>query len=163
MQQGRGKKANYSQRFKTIEQRFWEKVDKSGSCWIWTSAVGSRGYGIFWVGGDRRSKFAHRFSFEMASGYEPPSDMAVCHKCDTTLCVNPDHLFLGTFQENSLDSVAKGRTARGEKNKGGGKLTDEKARIIKSKVHKISEAASLFGVSLTTVKRIRRGSLWKHV
>jgi hypothetical protein len=70
---------------------------------------------------------------------------------------------LGTQKDNVSDAVKKKRHAFGERNKGGGKLTDESARVIKSKSHKISEAARIFGVSENTVKRIRRGTLWKHV
>ena len=160
---GSKKKNTWSQRAKTLEQRFWEKVDKSGYCWEWKSAIGSRGYGVFWVGGKRRNKFAHRVAWELEYGFEPNSTELVCHICDNPKCVNPSHLFLGSHLDNALDSSAKGRKPRGEENKGGGKLRKWQVVVIKNRVHSIREASALFGVSMKTIKMIRKGSLWKHV
>lgn len=153
----------YHQRKKTLVQRFEEKIDKSGDCWLWTSAIGSRGYGIFWVGGKERSKFAHRLAWEMANGAEIPDGLVVMHACDNPRCVNPAHLSVGTTQDNAIDASQKGRIARGERNGGGGKLTESQVREIKSRALSISKAAAAYGVSMQTVKSIRKGRIWRHV
>lgn len=73
----------------TAEQRFWKKVHKTDSCWIWTAAKNSRGYGSFWDG--ERLTCAHRFSYEIAKGMID-SRLELDHLCRNPSCVNPDHL-----------------------------------------------------------------------
>jgi len=101
-------------RYSSREVRFWEKVDKSGDCWIWLGAKTPLGYGRFnWTG--RRPvkvEFAHRASW-MLSGNADPAGLVLMHLCDNPSCVNPSHLRLGTKADNSRDMVAKGRSARG--------------------------------------------------
>ena len=94
----------------TLYKRFWEKVDVSAGphgCWLWIATVTNKGYGQFSKG--RVSVTAHRMSWELANGVKPPTDLFVCHRCDTPTCVNPAHLFLGTHRDNIADMVAKGR------------------------------------------------------
>jgi HNH endonuclease len=95
----------------TLALRFWSKVreDNSG-CWLWTGARYYNGYGVMRVGGryDGFNTGAHRIAWQLTRG--PIKDgLMVCHRCDVKLCVNPDHLFLGTGSENARDSVQKGR------------------------------------------------------
>lgn len=95
-----------------IADRFWSKVDKSTSCWLWTSNRHHNGYGQIAQSRNGSAKqrwlWAHRVSWELTHG-AIPADLFVLHRCDTPLCVNPDHLFLGTKQDNIDDSVQKGR------------------------------------------------------
>ena len=84
---------------KTLEQRFWGKVDKSGECWIWKAASDSHGYGQMWVDVERGRMPAHRISWELANGPIPHS-IFVDHMCFTRACVNPSHLRLATNKQN---------------------------------------------------------------
>lgn len=93
----------------STEQRFWAKVNKTDSCWLWTAYRNRKGYGEFGMGGHRgRMYLAHRVSWEMANG-TIPDGMYVCHACDVPACVNPSHLWLGTATDNNRDMFAKGR------------------------------------------------------
>lgn len=89
----------------STEARFWAKVDKTGDCWVWTAATNPKGYGQFYVEGMR---LAHRVSWILAHG-PIPDDLCVLHRCDHPPCVNPAHLFLGTYADNNHDRDAKGR------------------------------------------------------
>ena len=88
------------------EERFFQKVNKTSSCWLWEGALTSRGYGSFGVNGKTIS--SHRYSFEMHLS-QIPEKMFVCHSCDVRNCVNPNHLWLGTHSDNMKDMVAKDR------------------------------------------------------
>ena len=93
------------------EVRFWRQVNKTDGCWLWTGhPMKHGGYGAIGViyGGKTRMIRAHRFSWEIHNG-PIPTGLCVLHSCDTPLCVRPDHLFLGTQQENLEDMRRKGR------------------------------------------------------
>ena len=99
----------------TFIDRFWERVDRSGDCWVWTSTRNERGYGVVIVQspGDPSVPLhmkAHRLSYLIEYG-PPPADLFVLHTCDNPPCVNPAHLFLGTARDNAQDMAAKGRSS----------------------------------------------------
>lgn len=95
-----------------LAERFWEKVLKTDTCWVWTAAKYPNGYGVIGVGkkpsGDSIMKAAHRLSWELANG-PIPDGLWVLHKCDNRPCVRPDHLFLGTAHDNNQDTWDKKR------------------------------------------------------
>ncbi len=87
--------------------RFEEKFKKQkNGCWIWKSSKSNSGYGKFNIRG--KHVIAHRYSYELYKEKIPPG-MLICHKCDNKLCVNPDHLWIGTQKENINDAKKKGR------------------------------------------------------
>ena len=149
----------------TVEQRFWAKVDKSGECWVWTASCFEDGYGVF---NHRNGKRAHRASWELHFG-PIPDGMMVCHRCDNPPCVRPDHLFLGSGEENVADRVAKYRTSRGLRHAliaSGRKLSIEDVTGIKRDLAggiPQKEIATRLGVVQQTISKIARGERWAHV
>lgn len=158
---------------------FWAKVDKNGPvvrpelgpCWIWTSNTINTRYGQ--VCYRSRPVLAHRKSYEMAHG-EIDAGLCVLHRCDNRPCVNPDHLFLGTHQDNSRDMGAKGRQflqamphriKRGEQHSWA-KLTDVQVRTIREQLGhgaKGNHLGRIYGVSASVISNIKLGKIWRHV
>lgn len=95
----------YDQR-PNLEQRFWKKVHKTDSCWLWTGAKFKSGYGQ--IDDKGKTLRAHRVSYELRYGVTP-GDFHVLHSCDNPPCVNPSHLFLGTVKDNMRDCISKNR------------------------------------------------------
>lgn len=89
----------------TVEERFWSKVERGPACWVWTSTLNNKGYGVFYLAG--KHVYAHRMAWFLTHGVMP--DDFVCHRCDNPQCVRPDHLWLGSNSDNIHDSIAKGR------------------------------------------------------
>lgn len=81
---------------RTIEDRFWAKVEPTGFCWIWTAAK-TKGYGVCWNG--ERTMPAHRFAYEYLVG-PIPSGLVIDHLCRNRACVNPDHMDVVTHRVN---------------------------------------------------------------
>jgi len=135
------------------------KIPESG-CWIWLGPINNHGYGRTTFGRETHVS-AHRASYELRHGKIPDGMMAL-HHCDIKCCVNPDHIFLGTQQDNSADKVCKNRQANGAKH-GMSKLTEEQAREAKFGDAKPTELAKKFKCSATIIRQIRGGTYWKHL
>src|SRR5688572_10264945 len=89
-------RCKYSQVF---EENIFYSPD---GCWLWIGSTHKNGYGLF------KQTFAHRYSYVLYKG-EIENKLFVCHSCDTPLCVNPNHLFLGSQTDNLRDMTLKGR------------------------------------------------------
>ena len=158
--------------------RFWSKVLKGSSCWMWSGYVGDRGYGYF-IPHHGHKVCAHRYAYYISNKSFDES-LLVCHKCDVPLCVRPSHLFLGTVEDNVADRCKKGRTAsgashwtrkypnlvvRGERNNKS-KLCRDQVREIRD-LHKDGmtkkSLATIFKVSRRSIKLVIERKSWKHV
>lgn len=155
----------------TAEERFREKfvVDHSG-CWHWVGAtVGlDFNYGKFWLNG--KYDKAHRASYTLFVG-PIPKDMWVLHRCDKPICVNPEHLFTGTRQDNVDDMLRKGRGGqwknppRGSRRKNT-KLTETAVLDIRMRCGRgesQGNVAKIYGVQQSTVFKVVHRQRWGHV
>lgn len=140
--------------------------EPNSGCWLWLRSIYPHsGYGCL-RGPTNRSMAAHRLSFQLAVG-TIPTGMFVCHKCDNRLCVNPDHLFLGTHADNMADMRRKGRSSNGGGRQGElhhkAKLTDDDVRMIRRDPRGPAPLGRLLGVSGSAITDIRKGRAWRHV
>lgn len=148
------------------EERFWRRVDKTGSCWIWTGSRRPNGYGQMQAGGKGSATVStHRFSYEMHRG-PIPKGRVVMHSCDNHACVNPAHLGVGTYKANTADMIAKGRHARrapcGQDN-GKSILTETMVRMIRASSKTNADLSRELGVSPNAIRGVRTGRTWTHV
>lgn len=145
-------------------ERFMKFVspEPNSGCWLWMGAENGKKYGVFWF--EQKLSLAHRTSYSM---FCEKIDDGICvlHKCDNGLCVNPDHLFLGTLKDNSIDMVRKGRNFSpqnsGEKN-GNSSLTEKDAAKIAMDTRPQRAIAKDFGVSQFCVWSIKSGRTWRQ-
>lgn len=157
---------------KNTIQNFWDRVDKSGECWIWTAYTNKQGYGIIQIDGKKYKTY--RISFFLANGYYPKLPMMVCHKCNNPICVNPNHLYEGNHKDNKRDSILAGTAyfgykkgeQIGEKNNQA-KLTEQDVLEIRSLRDWANMSqqgiADIYGVDRGTIRDICNYKNWKHL
>jgi hypothetical protein len=143
----------------SVARRFWSKVDKTESCWIWRACRERRGYGCF--SGLGKCRLAHRVAWMLVHGEWPATGLR--HSCDNPSCVNPAHLSLGTHAQNMADMVARGRSYRGERRSA---LTEDMVREIRRLALEgvsMREIGRRFGIGAPHVCRIKQGKKWAHL
>ena len=147
-------------RNRPLAERFWEKVDKSGECWIWTDYVNPSGYGQF------GKVLAHRLSWELANGRPLGPGKWALHHCDNRPCVRPEHLYEGTAKDNMRDASQRGRlwSPRGEDHPSS-KLTTSDVMEIRELAGKATyrSVATQFGISQALVYAIWKRQRWTHI
>jgi hypothetical protein len=156
------------------KQRILDRVEKQANgCWIWTGPLNHSGYGYLVAGsrqrGDRKHWLAHRLMWRETHGHLPIK-MCVLHRCDTPACVNPEHLFLGTHDDNMADMVAKGRSKAcshaGMRNPAA-KLTAAKVRAARHDYREngvsFDELADRYDVTRHAISDAVYGRTWKSV
>ena len=132
-------------------------VDLS-QCWIWNGAFHGKEYGHFKY--KYRVEKAHRMSFRLFK--REPGALHVLHKCDNPKCVNPEHLFLGTNDDNLQDRQRKQRQARGESHSRA-KINAMQAIEIRNSTLPRKELAKKYGLTINGVNAIISRRSWKHV
>ena len=142
-----------------VLSRFWSRIDKTDTCWNWTRSKSKAGYGFMSIKGVHT--YMHRFSYELHFG-AIPDELLVCHRCDNPACVRPDHLFLGTDQDNTTDKVWKGRHLRGNQVYNA-KLNPDAVRDIRISELSVSNLASKYNVSPAAITAVIRHENWKWV
>lgn len=155
---------------KPLRERFYEKVNKTDSCWLWTGYL-NKGYGYIHVrlGKGKRPRPAYRVVWELENG-DIPEGLHVRHKCKNKHCVNPEHLELGTAKENAKDRKRDGTEINGEKN-GSSKLSENDVLTILSNWFPCAgydweycvRVASEYDVRPLTIYEIIKGKTWKHL
>jgi hypothetical protein len=151
----------------SLEHRFWNKVDKTSTCWFWEGKKDKRGYGKLALepGVTHREISAHRLSYQIHYGMFE-SSLFVCRQCDNPACVNPEHLFLGTNQDNVNDKVSKNRQLKGSQIHNSKLVEDDIIRIrhlwFVEKCPQ-SKIAEMFGIGAKAVSKIVTNKRWTYV
>ena len=149
----------------TFAARFFNKFRKADGCWNWL-ANKCNGYGQLSRGRKMPPISAHRVSWIIYRG-PIPEGMWVLHQCDNRACVNPDHLFLGTAQDNTNDMMKKGRDGHGccyGETAYNHKLTEDVVLQIRSSVGvKQRDLAKRFGVCQRVIFDIIHRKIWRHI
>jgi hypothetical protein len=151
-----------------IKHRFFPQVIKTETCWNWNGLKDRNGYGTFvkTINGKKEQR-AHRVSWIYHNGPIPEGKI-VCHRCDNPSCVNPAHLFVGTWDDNMQDKTRKGRNNPPVGSRAGAAiLTEAKVVELRNK-HATGEftqraLALEYGVGFKAINKIIHRQRWAHV
>lgn len=159
------------EKFEKLKKSFEKHVIRQEGCWGWKGPIANGGYSVMSCRPEIGSDRGHKASWLIYKG-EIPEHMHVCHHCDNPICTNPDHLWLGTHQQNNEDKMLKGRHKWkqpphkiGSEN-AASKLNEEQVKEIKNLISKGRSSYSIakdYSVSKTTILRIKNLTHWKHV
>lgn len=146
------------------KKQFWANVKKGNDldgCWEWQKGCTDKGYGAFRYFG--KQTYAHRMAWIITYG-AIPHNMFVLHRCDNRKCVNPNHLFLGTHNDNMKDMASKGRASRHQ-----GKLSESQVDEIRTEYKNgikkrvaLKKLSCKYGVNPSTVWRAGKKKTWRN-
>lgn len=148
----------------SLYKRFFDKVKRvdDDGCWLWHKETQGLKYGNFFSGSflpTEKTHYAHRASYLMFVE-EIPEGMCVCHYCDNPICVNPNHLWLGTQRDNLRDRTIKGRNVLC----GNRKFSREDILKIRQNLTTTKiELADKYDVHVQTIYKIAAGKIYKHI
>ena len=152
-------------KYLTLDEVFYRHVspEPMSGCWLWTGTDNGRGYGRVHaeVFTGKKAVYAHHFALRAERGVVVPPGAVVRHKCDNKLCVNPDHLVIGTQRENMKDAAQRRRMSHGE-NHCHARLTEAAVADIRRRDVPQKEYAKRYGISDSHVSRIQNGIKWRH-
>lgn len=156
--------AKMPRKTKTIEERFWAKVDRCGAneCWEWKASLHPKGYGQMNING--KPVASHRITWRLTHGSINKAQM-ICHKCDNRSCCNPGHLFEGTASDNTKDMISKARHTHGQRSRNA-KLTDRRVLFLRSERAKgksFFHFAKDWAIGWPTIYKAAVGQTWKHL
>ena len=151
----------------TIIDRLLANItDNEDGCWEWIGATNVYGYGI--ISYESKQRRVHRLAYELEFG-KIPTGMLVCHKCDNRRCCNPQHLFLGTYQDNVDDMRGKHRDAYGQNKgeiNGASRLKSVDIPDIRRMLvdgHTKTYIGQIYNVSRKTITKIAAKQTWGHI
>lgn len=144
---------------KNTLEKFEKNFSKADGCWNWTGATWITGYGRFNF--NNKSEKAHRLSWAFYVG-QIGKESCLLHRCDNRLCVNPDHLFIGSRADNNADKTQKNRQTKGA-DVNTAKLTSAKVIEIRESHEPTRNLAETYGVSYDHINKIKRREVWGHV
>lgn len=146
----------------TIE-RVLESVqyDQVGGCWLWDATTDTPGYAQLGSNGQRVA--VHRWVLEQRLGRSLQPGLLACHRCNISYCVNPNHIYEGTWSDNARDRERAHGPRVGVKitRRKGPKLASDQARAIFLSLSSDEEIARNYGISAATVAKIKRGEMWR--
>lgn len=127
--------------------RLYRNIQVTPNCWIWQGSE-NNGYGRIYINGRRH--LAHRLSYELHHLVKLERSQVIRHKCNNPLCVNPDHLQVGTQQDNINDMITAGRQGFVQK------ITAQQRKQIRNSNLTLQQLADMYNVSKTTIHRIKK-------
>lgn len=154
--------------------RFWAKVERIPftDCWLWVGAAKNKsGHGVIGMGTEGAPLMpAHRLAYMLKHNLRDVGDQHTLHRCDNPWCVNPDHLYLGTHQDNMRDARLRGQLGKGRNsglaNGSNCKLTEDQVRLVRQTDlprGQLSKWAREWGISNTQLSSIRGRRKWTHI
>lgn len=166
-------KLSSEEKFVHIKRLYEDKVVKLDGCWEWKASKDKNGYGLMTTPHGITYRTAHQVSWFLMNGYIPTGKM-ILHHCDNPVCSNPDHLYLGSAQDNMNDKIDRKRqnysgllkgSPKGESHPRS-KLSENDVREIKNMIKNGKSQkciAENYNVTISTIHSIKNGKRWNHI